>query len=68
MIPQSQKLIEICFSPCGILYQSEIYVVVFLDKFEFYIQENEIFFGPKKTSKCVLAFASRYKLAFPRKP
>ena len=57
LIPQSHELVEICLSHCKILYQSEIFVVIFLEKIEFYTQVNGIIFGPRKSSISVLAFA-----------
>ena len=40
LIPQSKKLVEICFSLCKTLDQSENFYVTFLGSFEFYIQKN----------------------------
>ena len=57
LIPQSRKLIEICFSHCKILDQSELFLVIFPEYFEFYIQVVGIVFGPKQLSKSVLTFA-----------
>ena len=57
LIPQSQKLPEIRLSHCKILNKLELFVVIFLENFEFYIQVVEIFFGSRKLSKSFLAFA-----------
>ena len=38
LIPQSTKLAEIWFSHCELLYQSELFVVIFPENFKFYIQ------------------------------
>ena len=40
-----------------ILDQSELFLVIFPEYFEFYIQKVGIVFGPKKLSKSVLTFA-----------
>ena len=56
-IPQSHKLVEIRFSHCKILDQSDFFVVIFLEYFEFYIQVIGIVFWPRKSSKSVLIFA-----------
>ena len=57
LIPQSHKLVEICFSHCKILDQSELFLVIFPEYFEFYIQVVGIVFGQRKLSKSVLTFA-----------
>ena len=57
LIRQSQKLVEICSSHCKILDQSELFVVIFREYIEFYIQVVGVVFGPKKSSKSVLTFA-----------
>ena len=56
-VPQSQKLVEICLSHCKILDESELFLVIFPEYFEFYIQVVGIVFGPKKLSKSVLTIA-----------
>ena len=38
LIPQSHKLVEICFSHCKVSDQSEHFVVIFLKNFEYFIQ------------------------------
>ena len=50
-------MVEIFLSHCNILDQSELFLVIFLENFEFYIQVVGIVFGPKKSSKSVLTFA-----------
>ena len=62
-IPQTNKLVEICFSLCMILDQSENFVVIFLENVEFYIQVIGIIFGPEKPSNSVLAFAKVHIVA-----
>ena len=56
-IPQSQKLVEICVSHCKILDRSDLFILIFLENFEFYIQVNGLIFWPIKISKSILAFA-----------
>ena len=56
LIPQSHELVKICFSYCKILDQSELFVVIFLEYFEFYNQVVRIIFGLRKLSKSVLTF------------
>ena len=60
LIPQSQKLFKIRLSLCKILDQSELFVVIFLEYFEFYIHVTRIIFGPKKLSKIVLTIAKNH--------
>ena len=57
LIPQKQKLAENYFSHCKILDQSELFVVVFLEYFEFHTQVVGIIFGQLKSSRSVLKFA-----------
>ena len=57
LITQWHKLVEICLSQSKILEQSELFLVIFLEYFEFYIQVVVIVFGPTKPSKSVLTFA-----------
>ena len=59
LIPQSQKLVEICLSYCTFLDQSELFVVIFLEYIEFYIQVVGIVFGPREMSKSVLTSAPK---------
>ena len=47
LIPQSDKLVEICFSHSKILDHSDLFFVNFFECFEFYIQKVGIVFGPK---------------------
>ena len=60
LIPQSHKLVEICLSHCKILDQSELFILISLEYFEFYIQGFGILFGPRKSSGSVLTFAKVY--------
>ena len=46
LIPESQKLVEICLCHCKILDQSELFLVIFPEYFESYIQVVRIVFGP----------------------
>ena len=57
LIPQLHKLIAICLSRCKFLYQLELFVVIFLENIEFYIQLIGILLGPRKSTKSVLPFA-----------
>ena len=57
LIPQSHQLDEICLSRYKILNQSDLFVVIFLENFEFYIQLIGMIFGLRKFSKSFLAFA-----------
>ena len=56
LIPQSRELVEICLSHLKILDQSELFLVIFPEYFEFFLQLVGIVFGPRKLSKSVLAF------------
>ena len=57
LIPQWHKIVEISLSHCKILDQSELFLVIFPEYFEVYIQVVGIVFGPRKLSKSVLTFA-----------
>ena len=57
LIPQSHKLFENCISHCKILDQLKLFVVIFFENIEFYIQIVGITFGPRKSSESVLNFA-----------
>ena len=57
LIPQTHELVKICRSHCKVLYQLELFVVIFLGNLEFYLQIIGIVFGPTNLSKPVLAFA-----------
>ena len=48
-------MVEISLSHCKILYQSELFVVIFLENFDFYVPVIGIIYGTKKQSKSVLA-------------
>ena len=58
LIPQLQKMVKICLSHYMILYQSEIFVVIFGENFVFHIQVSGINFGPQKLSKSYLRCAT----------
>ena len=60
VVPQSQYLVEIWPPSCKILYQSEVFVVIFLQNSKFYIQVVGVVFRPKKLSKSVLTFSNVY--------
>ena len=57
-IPESHELVGICVFHCKNVYKSKIFVVIFLENFEFYIQLVGNFFGLRNSSKSVLAFAT----------
>ena len=57
LIHHAHKLVEICLTHRKFLYQSELFVVIFLEKFEFDVQVTGNIFGPATSSKYVLAFA-----------
>ena len=57
LIPQPPELVEICFSHCEILYQSETFDLIFLEKtLSFFIQLTGTVFAPRKLFKFVLTF------------
>ena len=64
LIAQSHKLVKICLSYCKILDQSELFVVVFLQFFKFYIQVVGII---QICLDICQSPHSRYKLACTRK-
>ena len=69
-IPQSHEQGELCFSHCEIWYQSDIFVAIFRENFEFYIQVIGLLLRPKKDQICLgicQSPHSQHKLACPRK-
>ena len=57
LIPHSNRMVGICLSHCKMLHQWELFVVAFLEVFEFYIELFRIILLPRRLSKFVLAFA-----------
>ena len=60
LIPQSYKLVETCLSLSKILNQAKVFVVIFVDHFEFYEELIGITFAPGKLSKFVCTFSKVY--------
>ena len=50
------------FSLLENLYKSELFVVIFLENFEFYIQRFGIILGPRNSSMLVLEFVKDHKI------
>ena len=70
LIPQSQKLVEICLSYCKILDQSELFLVIFPEYFVLHPSSWNRFWTKKIVQICLdicQSPHSRYKLTCPRK-
>ena len=55
-------MVAVCFFQYKILYQSKIFVVVFIENFVVYIQVVENKLEPRELSKSVLTFCKDYRV------
>ena len=53
LISQSNKLVEVCFSHCKTLYQSELFVVIVPENLQFFILVFGITFRQKNEQICL---------------